>query len=260
MAAVYRTPADSATPAAGARAIIRPVPVSAIPHQIVPGEVHIWVVAFDPNHAEPDGLLAALSPDELARYERYGNLRAKYQFARCRAALRQLLGGYLGCEPCGVRFVLTPDGKPVLAGSNGANRFHFNVSHTDGLGLIAVAGVSVGIDVETEREAATADALVERFFSPEEGEQYRRLPAEVRPAAFLRGWTCKEAILKGVGCGARGLDSCAVDLDPRRPPRIVSLGGPAAACGTAWGLGCWRPMDGISAAVAVCGVESVALA
>jgi 4'-phosphopantetheinyl transferase len=88
---------------------------------------------------------------------------------------------------------------------------------------------------------------VERFFAPPERDQYRGLPGELRPSAFLHGWTCKEAVLKGIGCGARELDRCVVDLDPRRPPRVV---GPAATA-AGWRVVCWRPGPGYVAAVAV---------
>lgn len=198
-----------------------------------------------------------LSVEERSRYERYLHPRAKSQFARCRAALRAVLAGYLGCEPEQVRFDTLPDGKPTLAGKFGPSGLEFNVSHTDGIGLIAVASSPVGIDVETARPVETADALVGRFFAPPEREQYHRLPADDREAGFLKGWACKEAVLKGVGCGARGLEGCLVDVDPREPARVVGLSGPAAALGTRWGLGWWQPRKGVAAALAVRSVDRV---
>jgi 4'-phosphopantetheinyl transferase len=90
-------------------------------------------------------------------------------------------------------------------------------------------------------------ALVERFFAVDEVEQYRSLPSELRPAGFFRGWTCKEAVLKGIGCGTRSLDRCIVDLDPRRPPRIV---GPRETVAN-WSVANWAPENDYIAAVAV---------
>ena len=73
----------------------------------------------------------------------------------------------------------------------------------------------------------------------------------MRPRAFLRGWVCKEAVLKGIGCGARELDRCVVDLDPRRPVGIV---GPEATR-REWAVAGWEPADGYLAAVAVAAGE-----
>ena len=195
---------------------------------------------------DPNAVEAVLSADEVARFERYKHPRPKAQFVACRTALRTVLAGYLDVRPADVRFAYKPDGKPEVADGP-----EFNLSHTDGVGLIAVAAEPVGLDVETARDGPTADALVQRFFAPSEREQYRALPDELRAEAFLRGWTCKEALLKGVGCGARGLEGCVVDIDPRTPARVVGLTGPVAACGQEWALACWQVAVGVAAAVAV---------
>jgi 4'-phosphopantetheinyl transferase len=151
---------------------------------------------------------------------------------------------WLGVPPQAVPLVVTADGKPVLEGI--ADK-HFNVSHTDGAAVFALGDVPVGVDVE--RHSATRDltGLVKRYFTPDEVEQFHRLPSELRQAAFLRGWTCKEAILKGIGCGVRELANCAVDLDPTRPPRVVRS--PVGE----WRLTTWEVSDGVVAAAAVGG-------
>jgi 4'-phosphopantetheinyl transferase len=157
-----------------------------------------------------------------------------------------VLACYLDCSPSSIRFQTVAHGKPVVEA-----RISFNLSHTEGLGLIAVADRTVGIDVETDRDDATAEALVRRFFDPVEQTQFQTLPIEMKSQGFLRGWTLKEAILKAVGCGASGLDGCTVDLDPRQPPAIIGLRGPAAALGPNWSLACWRAAGHATAAVAI---------
>ena len=64
--------------------------------------------------------------------------------------------------------------------------------------------------------------------------------------AFLRGWTCKEALLKGVGCGSRELAGCVVELDPDRPPAVI-----LSSDGRPWQVACWQPDAAFTAAVAV---------
>ncbi len=191
-----------------------------------------WV-AFDPFTAP-----------ELARLNRTTHAKAREQFRRSRAVLRSALGLWLDLPPQSVPLVATADGKPVLEGIEGK---HFNVSHTDGAALFALSVVPVGADVERHSPTRDLPGLVKRYFTPEENEQFDGLPDDAKPAAFLRGWTCKEAILKGIGCGVRELANCCVDLDPTRPPRV--LRSPAGV----WHLTTWEVSDGLAAAVAVGG-------
>ena len=162
-----------------------------------------------------------------------------------------LLGNYLRCPAGAVPIDVSPDGKPVLA----CGGVEFNVSHAGELAVFAVGGRPVGVDVEAVREVGTRDALVERFFAAGEIEQYRGLPVDLREAGFFRGWTCKEAVLKGIGCGTRDLDRCVVDVDPRRPTRVV--GPPETVAG--WSVAGWVPAEGYVAAVAVEGMQEVEL-
>ncbi len=196
-----------------------------------------WVVA-DPFTAP-----------ELARLHRTTHAKAREQFRRSRAVLRSSLGLWLGISPHAVPLIATADGKPVLDGIEGK---HFNVSHTDGAAVFALSDVPVGVDVERHSPTRDLPGLVKRYFTPEENEQFHALPDEAKPAAFLRGWTCKEAVLKGIGCGVRELANCAVDLDPAQPPRV--LRSPAGV----WCLATWEVSAGIAAAVAIGGGRELA--
>ncbi|MCU0706300.1 MAG: 4'-phosphopantetheinyl transferase superfamily protein [Fimbriiglobus sp.] len=191
-----------------------------------------------PDWVTPD----PFTPAELARLARTTHPKAREQFRRGRAVLRSALGLWLGVSPQAVPLALTADGKPVLEGFPGQ---HFNLSHTDGVAVFAFAHVPVGVDVERHSPTRDLAGLVRRYFTPEEVEQFHALADDAKPAAFLRGWTCKEAILKGVGCGVRELANCAVDLDPTRPPRV--LRSPAGA----WALTTWEVATGVAVAVAV---------
>ena len=50
----------------------------------------------------------------------------------------------------------------------GNSGIHFNVTHTDGLALIALARRPVGVDVEQLRAVSDPEGLVRRFFSAAE--------------------------------------------------------------------------------------------
>lgn len=208
--------------------------------------VDVWVASLRELPLNEDEVLGALTPSERQRAERYRDGRPRDQFARSRGLLRHLLGRYLAVDPISVPIGYDGDGKPFLEGEGGP-RLHFNVSHTDGLAIMAVADCRVGIDVERIREIRSARGLIERFFAPEELHQYLRLEERLQPMAFLRGWTCKEAVLKGIGCGSRDLDRCVVELDPRQPPRIL---GPSTTVAE-WNVAAWSPGEEYLAAIAV---------
>lgn len=178
--------------------------------------VQIWTVRLDHNWPTD-----ALSIDEQQRAERYALELPRRNFRVMRAALRAVLGRYLRLLPSAVRIEIEPAGKPFVRGGP-----YFSLSHSGDRGLIAVASAGVGVDIERVRALPNAAALVNRFFSTEEREQFAALPDSLRDVSFFRGWTAKEALLKAAGIGLAGLDRCAVDLDPRRSPRIVRFDGP----------------------------------
>ncbi len=187
-----------------------------------------------PAWVDPD----ALAADELDRLHRTRHPAAREHFRRGRLAVRSLLAVTLGCHPREVSLAVTADGKPMCDG------VHFNVSHTAGLVAVAVGPVPVGIDVEVADAGRDIVGLVNRFFAEEEREQFARLPEQLRPSAFLRGWTCKEALLKGIGSGVRDLQNCAVCLDPDQPSRVLRSPLPG------WSLTTWTEGE-IGVAVAV---------
>ncbi len=59
--------------------------------------------------------------------------------------------------------------------------------------------------MERLRTISEAARIVESYFTAAELVQFAALEESVRASAFLRGWTRKEAILKGNGVGLAGL-------------------------------------------------------
>jgi 4'-phosphopantetheinyl transferase len=215
-------------------------------------EVHLWVLDLG---RPPPGLADALTPDERDRAGRYKAGAVRDQFVAARAALRRVLGGCLGVPPHAVPIVYGPNRKPVLADPVA----HFNVTHTPGLGVVAVARRRVGVDAERVRPVPDAAGLVGRFFSAPEREAFARLPAEARAAAFLRGWVCKEAVIKAAGASVRYLDGFDVELDPARPPAVLAVRHPALRA-DGWAVGAWQPTPGFLAALAVEGGTDLGMA
>ena len=215
-------------------------------------EVHVFVAHPERLPWSLDELNELLTPDERDRAARYRAGTVREQFITGRGLLRRLLADCLGTTPHAVPITYVLNGKPVLVGS----QLHFNVSHTNGLALIAIAHRRVGVYVERTRSIPDADGLVTRFFSPAEQTAYRALPTEARPRAFYRGWVCKEAVIKAAGASVQYLDGFDVELDPSRPPGVLAVRH-ASLASEGWAVADWEPESGFAAAIAVESTDAV---
>ena len=188
---------------------------------LAPDEVHVWRVSLGPASADVEGMLSLLDEEEKARADRFRFQRDRVRFVVAHAALRRILSHYLQRPPAVLSFRQNQYGKPSLTGPD--DWLHFNLSHSGGLALVAVAaGGPVGVDVEVMRDDFGGEAIARRFFSPSEVEALFSLPQEQRTPAFFLCWTRKEAFIKAVGKGVSfPLDGFAVSLQPDRPARVL---------------------------------------
>jgi 4'-phosphopantetheinyl transferase len=91
-----------------------------------------------------------------------------------------------------------------------------------------VNGDEIGIDIETIRPDKVTTGLADRFFSAEEAESLRRLPAALTAPGFFACWTRKEAYIKALGRGLYyPLDAFCVAVDPRSEPALLWDKGPS---------------------------------
>jgi 4'-phosphopantetheinyl transferase len=161
--------------------------------------VHVWRRSLAVDPATLERMSNVLSEEERERAARYRVEHARNAFVLTRSALRLLLGAYLDQSPQSLRFQVTEYGKPFL---DSELHFRFNVSHTEGLALLAFAQKrGVGVDVEKIRAQPDARKLARRFFSETERHQLEHIPAPELPAAFFRCWSRKEAYIKAKGEG-----------------------------------------------------------
>jgi phosphopantetheinyl transferase len=99
-------------------------------------------------------------------------------------------------------------GKPDL-GPEFGGRLKFNLSHSAGLALVAIAaGSNVGVDLEPIRPFAGMSGLAAEFFPPQARAAYEAAPPAERAAVFFRWWTRIEAVGKAIGCGLDHDASC----------------------------------------------------
>ncbi len=164
-------------------------------------EVHVWRIDLGRPEKIP-GQALVLSADERRRADRFVSPRDRERFIAARAAMRMILGDYLGRDPAGLTIEASPFGKPNLAGDTS---LQFNLSHSGDLALLAVAGgLSLGIDLETIRPMREMAGIVQRYFAEAEQVAFSAASGEARPALFFRMWTRKEAYLKAIGVGLSG--------------------------------------------------------
>jgi 4'-phosphopantetheinyl transferase len=161
--------------------------------------VHVWRRSLDPQATTVNAAYELLSPEERERAARFRVERPRNDFILTRSALRFLLAGYLKKTPQEFAFRLTEYGKPLLVGRS---NLRFNVSHTEGLALLAfVLRREIGVDVERIRPEPDARKLAERFFSVHERDAMQHLHSDALQEAFFRCWSRKEAYIKARGEG-----------------------------------------------------------
>jgi 4'-phosphopantetheinyl transferase len=192
--------------------------------KLSPDEVHLWVV--EPERVDDVRLLAAymalLSTEERARHQRFRFEKHQHQFLVSHALVRLTLSRYAPVAPGDWRFSTNAYGRPEIAGE-GPLRLRFNLSHTDGMAVCAVASdTEVGADVEhSMRRMGQTVELAESFFAPSEVADLHALPAEHQRERFFDYWTLKESYIKARGAGlSLPLDQFAFHLEPGRSPRI----------------------------------------
>ncbi len=200
-----------------------PSPPSEPPLSPRPDEVHLWVV--EPERVREPRLLSAylglLDAGERERRLRFRFEKHRHQFLVSHALVRVTLSRYAPVPPEDWRFVTNAYGRPELVGE-GLPRLRFNLSHTDGMAVCAVAlDVDVGADVEDSQRPGQTVELADSFFSRSEVQALRSLPVERQRERFFDYWTLKESYIKARGAGlSLPLDQFAFHLEPGRPPRI----------------------------------------
>jgi 4'-phosphopantetheinyl transferase len=165
--------------------------------------VAVWRVRLEAAGREPQ-LRRSLADDELGRLDRLRRPEVAERWLVSRAALREILAAELGITAPEIRLKRDRHGRPALDPESHQADLDFNLSHSADLALVATArGVRVGVDLERLRPGRDPMRTARRYFSAAELAALRALPPRDRPAAFLRYWTAKEALAKGLGLGLR---------------------------------------------------------
>jgi 4'-phosphopantetheinyl transferase len=222
------------------------------PPAMLVDEIHVWVASLEGLSAALPSLSESLSAAENGRAHRFQFDRDRDRFIVRRGLLRTILARYVNIDPAQIPLTSGPRGKPALAGPVGGNPVHFNVSHSDGLALFAIAcKSSIGVDVERVRPIPDTDRIAAQFFSARENDELASVPAGRKLEAFFSGWTRKEAYLKATGEGiAYALPQIEVSLAPGQEARLLSIAGDTHMA-SLWSVHSLAPAPGFVGALAV---------
>jgi 4'-phosphopantetheinyl transferase len=199
--------------------------------------IELWLVRLDVDAESIERASELLSADERQRAARFHFPRDAARFVAGRGALRTILGTRLAVDPAEIRLVYGAHGKPDLGAPFDRDGLRFNLSHSEGLAICALArDRRIGVDIERLRPLADWEAIAERMFTLQETHDLRRLPEAERPEAFFTCWTRHEARIKALGEGiGRARDLAAADGWTRRTLRpapdylaTVAVEGPIA--------------------------------
>ena len=169
------------------------------PFRLAPAEVHCWCIDLDVPPDASARLYPTLAEDERDRVARFRYQRDRFIVAH--GVLRDLLGRYLQIQPERIRYVVNAFGKPDLSPEFGG-WLKFNLSHSAGLALVAIAAESdVGVDLEYLRAQSDYPDIARRFFPAAEADRLSAVPQHRYAEAFIGCWTKNEAYLKACGCG-----------------------------------------------------------
>jgi 4'-phosphopantetheinyl transferase len=173
--------------------------------ELEPGQIDLWC-SF-PSEIRDERLLGEyrsfLSEAERRQEPRFYFSRDRLRYLVTRALVRTVLARYAPIAPRDWAFTTNRYGRPYIANDCAfAQRIYFNVTHTDGLIMLAVArDHTLGIDVENILARRVPLEIADRYFAAEEVARLRSLPQACQPVRFLEYWTLKEAYIKARGMG-----------------------------------------------------------
>lgn len=181
-----------------------------------PGSPDVWLFRRADPLFEALGVRGPNSQGERDRAALIQDEREQVHLLARRAAVRRVLGLYLGREPEAVQIVTLPGGKPAFVPeATDRLRLSFSSGHSGGLFTLAVAtAASLGVDIERDRPVSRARSIARRWFTGHEADTLETTPEERLNEEFLRMWTAKEALAKRHSAGLRLMTSRAgVELD-----------------------------------------------
>jgi 4'-phosphopantetheinyl transferase len=182
-------------------------------------EIHIYQfpLADERYQSQIDEFVIILSPDELAKANRFKFNKHRSNYITARYYLRILTGKYTEAKPEEIVFQYTDKDKPYL--NIKTKNLKFNLAHSGNRCVYAFTNIhELGIDIERKREIPDAREICHRFFSTDEINDLNKVDEDQVSETFLLCWTRKEAFIKAVGEGlSYPLADFTVSLNKDKP-------------------------------------------
>ncbi len=186
--------------------------------------VEVWCVCPEPidDEALIERYHGLLSAEESIQQKRFHFARDRHQYLVTRALVRSVLSRYAPVDPPAWTFQVNQYDCPSILEPAAFAGLRFNLSHTAGLIVCAVAqDRDLGIDVENLNRKGQTVEIADRFFAPFEARALRALPTGLQRRRFFEYWTLKEAYIKARGMGiSLPLEEFWYDLDAGDAIRI----------------------------------------
>ncbi|GGM08912.1 MULTISPECIES: 4'-phosphopantetheinyl transferase family protein [Micromonospora] len=164
-----------------------------------PPGADIWHIGLDVEPEVVRLVTELLDADERRRAAGMRDPVAGMRYVLAHAAVRTVLGGYLGTCGYTLHWARGPNGKPYFDGR--WRRWQWSLSRSGGHALLAVCLTDpVGVDLEQIRDGDPVPALATRFLPAEEAAAVLGQPDPAgRHAAYHRLLSRKEACVKASG-------------------------------------------------------------
>jgi 4'-phosphopantetheinyl transferase len=163
--------------------------------------------------------LDALGADERERAAAFRFDRDRIRYTRRRAHLRRLLAEVTGRPAATLRYSVNDHGRPLMSDHPG---LHFSTSSSGDLGVVAISGHELGVDVEQVLPDQADHDVARRLFAVEEVAALEAVAPAEFARSFFNCWSRKEAYVKATGLGLSfPLGSFAVEVHDTPTPRLL---------------------------------------
>jgi 4'-phosphopantetheinyl transferase len=168
-------------------------------------QIHLWFTFYNEiqNECRLNQYRDLLIGEEQDRHQHFHFAKDRHCYLVTRALVRTVLSRYTSITPEQWQFSKNTYGKPSIVNDDHiAKKISFNVSHTQGLIVLAVTrDNALGIDTENIGTRQAPLDVADRFLSPEELADLKALSPESQHERFFQYWTIKEAYIKARGMG-----------------------------------------------------------
>ena len=166
------------------------------------GDLTVVHVDLTPHASREASAFSWLDEYERSRSHEFLQDGARRRYVMCRAVTRVILSSRLGCRNEQLSFGASRYAKPFAILDGRPAPISFNVSHSGGHGLVAVAPIGrVGVDLEERVVRHNLDSLIDYVLGPNEQAHLAKESGRGKADLFFKLWTIKEALLKALGTG-----------------------------------------------------------